>query len=270
MDTTLIFVDGNLPLVKNREKDCWYIHKDKIIYWDGKIIKCLHKRRHRECCLCKGVGVCEHNRRQRCCKICNGSQICEHKKIKSMCVTCSPNRQYFCQLCNSINVKNGPYYPLCFRCHCLSHPEEKIPRRFKLKQHYLYDKIKEVYGNSFIYDRTIEGGCSNKRPDFLFDLLTHSVVLEIDEDQHDGYSCENKRTMSIFNDLGNRPLVFIRFNPDRYNNVKGCFIFDEKNNIVVNKKEFEIRMKSLLEILQYHLDNVPTKEVTIVNLFFDE
>ena len=30
-------------------------------------------------------------------------------------------------------------------------------------------------------------------------------------------SCENKRIMEISQDLGHRPIVFIRFNPDEYN-----------------------------------------------------
>ena len=139
-----------------------------------------------------------------------------------------------------------------------------------MKQHYIYDKIKENYTNQFEYDKNIYGGCSNKRPDFLFDKLTHSVILEIDEEQHTGYSCDNKRTMTIFGDLGNRPLVMIRFNPDKYDDKKGCFTFDEKNNIIVNDKEFEIRMKTLSEILQYCLNIIQTKELTIVNLFFDK
>ena len=44
----------------------------------------------------------------------------------------------------------------------------------------------------------------------LFLILTEYQV-EIDENQHTNYSCENKRTMEIFNDLGRRPLVMIRF-----------------------------------------------------------
>ena len=75
--------------------------------------------------------------------------------------------------------------------------------------------------------------------------------------------------MSIFGDLGNRPLVTIRFNPYKYNNIKGCFIFNEKNNIV-NTEEFDLRMKKLLESLRYHLDNIPDKELNIANLFFND
>ena len=155
-------------------------------------------------------------------------------------------------MCDSIYVKGCSYFPLCFRCHCLSHPDEKIPRRYKLKQHFIYDKIKEKYSD-FIYDKTISGGCSNKRPDFLFDKLTHSVIVEIDEEQHTSYSCENKRTMSLFEDLGSRPLVMIRFNPDKNKTSIGCFEFNEKNSIILNNSEFQIRIDKLFVVLEESL-----------------
>ncbi len=203
-----------------------------------------------------------------------GSKICIHKLHKNQCVVCAKDRKHFCKICDSVWVRNSPYKPLCFSCHCYLHPDEDIPRRYKLKQHYIYDILKSEYKDQFVYDKPINEGCSKKRPDFLFDRLTHTVIVEIDENQHTGYSCENKRTMSLFEDLGNRPLVMIRFNPDKYKNdnwddEKGCFSFNDKNNIIVNKQEFELRMKQLLTTLEYHLNTIPTKELTGINLFFD-
>jgi hypothetical protein len=230
---------------------------------------CEHNKERRYCKECGGSQICEHNRQKSQCKECGGSQICEHNRIKSICSTCSVNRKNFCQLCDSVYVKGCSYFPLCFRCHCLSHPNEPIPRRYKLKQHYIYDKIKEVYSD-FEYDKTISGGCSKKRPDFLFDKLTHSVIVEIDEDQHNNYnnSCDEVRTMSMFTDLGNRPLVMIRFNPDEHDKNRGCFSFDEKNNIIINEDEFKNRIEMLLDTIQFHIDNIPLKELTEIKLFF--
>ena len=39
--------------------------------------------------------------------------------------------------------------------------------------------------------------------------------------KHSGYICENKRTMEIFQDIGCRLCVFIRFNPDSYTTSNG-------------------------------------------------
>jgi len=62
-----------------------------------------------------------------------------------------------------------------------------------------------------IFDKQT-GGCSKMRPDVFIDKFTHVVIIECDENQHKDTSCENKRTMELFQDFGNRPIVFIRFN----------------------------------------------------------
>ena len=323
MSREIIFVEGKLPESKNRITNCWYEHRNEIIFWNGKRLNCKHKKQKSNCVECKGNGVCAHNKRKSNCTECKGSGICEHNKLRYHCVECkgsgicehnkqkyrcveckgsgicehgnekyyckdckgsgicehnkrindcpicSNDHKNFCDLCKSIYVKSCPYYPLCFRCYCMSQPNEKIPRRYKLKQHYIHDKIKELYSGSFVYDKTIEGGCSNKRPDFLFDKLTHSVIIEIDENQHTNYSCENKRIMMIFEDLGNRPLIMIRFNPDEFDDNKSCFNFDINNKIIVNEKEFDTRIEKLLELLKYHLNNIPDKEMNQIKLYFD-
>ena len=61
-------------------------------------------------------------------------------------------------------------------------------------------------------------GCSRRRPDVYIDKFTHIVITECDENQHKDTSCENKRMMELFQDFGNRPIVYIRFNPDSYVN----------------------------------------------------
>ena len=58
------------------------------------------------------------------------------------------------------------------------------------------------------------------------DLLTHVVIVECDENQHKSYipECENRRKMELFRDVGFRPVVFVRFNPDGYRGGNGgCF-----------------------------------------------
>ena len=49
-------------------------------------------------------------------------------------------------------------------------------------------------------------------------IFIQIIIVEIDEYQHENitYSCENKRIMEISQDLGHRPIIFIRFNPDEY------------------------------------------------------
>ena len=60
-------------------------------------------------------------------------------------------------------------------------------------------------------DKRIEGGCSRYIPDIFIECLTHSVIIEVDENQHDTYdcTCENRRMMQLFEDLGSLPLILI-------------------------------------------------------------
>ena len=62
---------------------------------------------------------------------------------------------------------------------------------------------------------TETGSCVRYRPDFLWDVGTHVVILEIDEDQHQTYEelCECVRMRNIAECIM-RPTVFIRYNPD--------------------------------------------------------
>lgn len=126
-----------------------------------------------------------------------------------------------------------------------------------------------------VFDKVVDGGCSNRRPDVRTECLTHTVIVECDENQHKSgdYSCESKRTMELFQDLGNRPIVVIRFNPDSYleddQKIPGCFKTTKTGIFSPNKKEWDWRMKELKRAVYRRVQTVPEKEVTEVKLFFD-
>jgi len=125
-----------------------------------------------------------------------------------------------------------------------------------------------------VFDKRIDEGCSLRRPDVRIECLTHTLIIECDENKHNGYSCENKRTMELFQDLGNRPIVFLRFNPDSYkdekgNTVQGCFKKTKTIDQSLQKNEWHRRIKLLKERIDHHIKNIPTKEVTIEQLFYE-
>jgi hypothetical protein len=137
----------------------------------------------------------------------------------------------------------------------------------------LRDVLKETFKDvKMVFDKTVDGGCSNKRPDVFIDCLTHSVIIECDENEHKDYSCENKRMMSLFSDLGNRPLVVIRFNPDSYmfgkNKIEGCFSFKKSGSLSINKKEWNMRTKKLIEVINKYIQEIPTKEISLEQLYY--
>ena len=109
------------------------------------------------------------------------------------------------------------------------------------------------------YDRIPDESCNKYRPDFLFDCGTHIVILEVDEEQHRGYTpeCEYGRMINLFQDTGMHT-IFIRFNPDGYKDNKG------KRHTWTNA-----RAVKLLEVLNQTRDHLPEHLVSAVYLYYD-
>ena len=99
---------------------------------------------------------------------------------------------------------------------------------------------------------------------FLFDLFTHTVIVECDENDHRDYdtTCEIDKLNATFTDLADRPMVLIRFNPDKYED-KSCFDKDAK----LIKNEWERRIKVLKKEVKKAIKEIPTELITRINLF---
>lgn len=95
--------------------------------------------------------------------------------------------------------------------------------------------------------------------------------------------CEKARIYELFEDLGDRPIVFIRFNPDSYLNlnkirIPGCFKLetqykkDGSEKCVTLRKineELEKRCETISDRIKYHLNNIPKEMLTVEYLFYD-
>jgi len=238
---------------------------------------CEHDTRKYNCPECSPQNFCEHDTRKGNCPECSPKLLCEHGSRKGNCHICSPKK--FCIHCKHIRGTKRYVESLdkkikcCAGCFYYYYPNDEIPRRYKLKQHYFNEKLIEEFGDIFQYDKVIKCGCSKRRPDWFIDCYKYSIIIELDEDQHKYESCDEKRMMELFQDLGNRPLVLIRINPDKYKGRtkkrKGCFDFDEKNILICNEKRFNKRFNILVEMIKYFIDNEPEKEFTMEKLFFD-
>jgi hypothetical protein len=176
-----------------------------------------------------------------------------------------------CRLCDLTQSQTKTGY--CSPCFYYLNPEHIKTKRHKTRENTFMFQLKEIYPE-IILDKVVAGGCSRKRPDGLIDLLTHSIIIEIDEDQHRGYSCENKRSMQLFTDLGSRPIIFIRLNPDSYTlngkRMRGCFSLSKSSGeLIPNDKEISSRFNSLLETID-KCRPVPDKEVSVIELYFNE
>jgi hypothetical protein len=160
-------------------------------------------------------------------------------------------------------------------------PEKPVSRNYKTKEYYVVEFVKTKFPNlSWVTDKKITDGCSKRRPDLLLDLGYQIIIIEVDENQHVNYdcSCENKRIMELSQDVGHRPIVFIRFNPDDYTNnntnIASCWGPDKMGFCVVKKakqNEWVERLNALEQQISYWTTahNITNKTIEIIQLFYD-
>lgn len=172
------------------------------------------------------------------------------------------------------------YKGYCLFCFFNLYPDSPIFRNHKTKEKSVIDFVKENFEDyDWIEDKRIKEGCSKRRPDIMLDFGSHIIIIEIDENAHANYdcSCENKRLMEISKDLGHRPIVFIRFNPDSYidkdsKKIKSCWSSNKQNGILYinNKKQWKYRLECLKDQVEYWIKNETKRTIKIIQMFYDE
>jgi hypothetical protein len=248
---------------------------------------CIHNKQKDYCVKCHGSQICIHNKQKSTCKKCDGSAICLHRKRRSTCKEC--NGSAFCthggsKVCKSswceTTISSKKYEGYCAYCYVNLFPDKPISRNYKTKELNVVDSVKKCYPDfTWVCDKKILDGCSRKRPDMLVDLGTHIIIVEVDENAHTDYdsSCETKRMMELSKDVGHRPIVFIRFNPDQYIDrtgevVKSCWKINKVSGIlhvdIQKEGEWKDRLLELNDEIQYWIDNVTEKTIETVELFY--
>jgi hypothetical protein len=277
---------------------------------------CSHNKIKSRCKICNPNCSCEHNIEKYKCKICNINIVCIHNKIKYNCLECGSNNfcqhnnyKAFCKLCKGVGIclhgnnkyncldcggsnlcincklsyKNKKYNNNCLRCFIYLFPDQPVTRNYKTKETSVAQFITNNFPNfTWNLDKKIEEGCSKRRPDLMCDLGYQVIIVEIDENMHENYdcSCENKRIMQLSQDVGHKPIIFIRFNPDAYINlnnekVTSCWGTTPKTGIlkIKNNKndEWNNRLSSLKSQIEYWTDenNKTEKTIEIVQLFYN-
>ena len=190
------------------------------------------------------------------------------------------NKRCKTHLCDTIIGKK--YKGYCLRCFIHNFPDSKIIRDYGTREIKVTEFIKKEFNNlNIIYNKQIQGGCSDHRPDIFIDCLTHSVIIEVDEHQHkrgDSYStrCEIRRVNELFTSLANRPIIFIRFNPDSYKNkrgklIKSCFEYTKDRGLPkAIMKTLHPRLNKLKEEIEKNINIIPNSNITTIKLFYDD
>jgi hypothetical protein len=174
------------------------------------------------------------------------------------------------------------YDGYCMYCYMNMFPDKPVSRNYKTKEYAVVEYVKNKFPTfDWVTDKQISGGCSKRRPDLLLDLGYQIIIIEIDENQHTDYdcSCENKRIMELSQDVGHRPIVFIRFNPDEYEKneekITSCWGLNKTGICVVRKTkqdEWNERLSCLEKALLYwsNPENTTNKTIEAIHLFYDE
>jgi len=158
-----------------------------------------------------------------------------------------------CTSCGLFYVSRTPY--LCSYCTPNTSKRQKT-REMKIKA--LLESTSDL--NNPIHDKPVGGDCGRYRPDFRYNVLTHSVVVEVDEGQHRGYDpeCERIRMINIVQAVGMR-CVFVRYNPD-------AFHIDGKTVRVYEKKRHDLLLRTIREYMKPSFDS---EIADVVYLYYD-
>ena len=238
---------------------------------------CEHGKRRRRCIECNGAAICEHNKNRQNCLECGGNLYCIHDKYKSRCKICGGNALCKAPLCETRGIIKYDGY--CLPCCIHLCPEIQVSRNYKTKENDVVQHVINKFPDfGWVTDKRIQDGCSLRRPDLLLELGSHVIIIEIDENKHNSYdcSCHNKRTMEISQDIGHRPVIFIRFNPDAYmsqdgKRVTSCWRLNGYGILNIPKSksnEWNTRINALYQQIEYWINNIPEKTVETVELFY--
>jgi hypothetical protein len=204
---------------------------------------------------------------------------CSKHKLDKMILIKHKSNSCKTPLCQT--SPNKKYEGLCLRCYIYTYPDKPVTRNYKTKEQNVVNYIKNEFQNlSVVFDKTIQDGCSKKRPDVQIDLGYQVIIVEIDENQHKSYdcSCENKRLMEISQDYNHRPIIFIRFNPDEYISngikIKTCWKVLKNGIMTINKSkesEWDERLNNLKTQIEYwcNPNNTTNKIIEVIQLYYN-
>ena len=177
-----------------------------------------------------------------------------------------------CKQCKKIDVlnKNG----ICVNFCSLEERDRIMKKRVKKHEEYINKLLdEEIDIEPFSKDESPDRSCTLKRPDRVYHMGSHIVIIEIDEDQHKSYKCQAYGDTKEGKMKGEKirmyeisqsypefpPCIWIRYNPD-------TFRVNGKLDKMVDKKRHTILVKWVRESLR----DYQTKGIKVKYLFYDE
>jgi hypothetical protein len=239
-----------------------------------------------------GGAHCEHRMPAIYCSACGINYFCKHKLAKVRCLDCGGGALCKTEKCELSGYPK--YLGHCLRCVVNQHPDIPVVRNYKTKETTVADHVIKTFPQfEWTRDRKVVGGRSRRRPDILTDVGAYYIVVEIDENSHERYdcSCDNRRTMELVLDVNPalqedtiqntpmpfKPIVFIRFNPDKYTDTDGqpvpsCWSTSRQGLHHVPPRhavKWRQRLQALTDQIEYWSKYKPEKMVEVIELFYD-
>ncbi len=118
----------------------------------------------------------------------------------------------------------------------------------------------------------------------MVDMGTFFLIIEIDEGQHRRYNqdCERARVVNLHVDVGQMPIIVVRFNPDKFMDAAGrkhasCWGSTKTLELckVVHPQQWQARLAALESTIKATLDAALAADpaslplIQTVHLFFD-
>jgi hypothetical protein len=236
-------------MINVNKKTCQHLKcKDNALYG-------LINKRPQYCILHKNENMINLILKNKCC-IPDCDNEYEHLiNTNKYCNKHIPNEDYGLvvkRLCKYCDIKEESKH-ICNDCKKIQNKTEWAIVRY----------LRKVIDTKFEYNSSkMLQGCSKKRPDIYFELLTHCIIVEIDENQHNSYedSCECSRINEIVNGIGGRPVIIIRYNPDIIKN-NGKIV-----NIIQSDK-IDLLVKVIKKELTKNYDEFIVK---IIQVFYND
>jgi len=137
-----------------------------------------------------------------------------------------------CSQCKRIDVLTKAN--ICVNFCAMEKEHKALKKQVKQKEEAIGRLLKDrIALDLFSEDKVVDIDCSRRRPDFVYHLGTHVLIIEVDEGQHKSYACtaygddktgrvkgENIRMFQIAQSFDGLPVLFLRYNPDAYKGVK--------------------------------------------------
>ncbi len=240
---------------------------------------CGHKTDKYTCAQCKDGYICEHSvRKYECTEGCGGGIICKHGKRKGVCKGCD-GRQ-LCKTPHCPSRKNPKYNGYRWYCFANLFPGKPVVRNYRTKENTVATLLEEKFPNvTWKCNKTVENGCSRRRPDLLLDMGSHIVIVEVDEHSHVAHdpTCEEKHLGEIWGDVYHRKIVFVRFNTYEYKDDDGSNVPSPWGvnghgvlTVMPNwKAAWEVRLDDLRLTVEHYIESSNIKEeFELVHLYY--